>query len=59
MISAVSTSAGAIASQLEDQAEVGELEAANASLGRLAVLSSQLLSSLDDTSVSQLQLLLE
>ncbi len=59
MIAAVSTSAGALASELEDQAEVGALEAAGASLERLTRVSTELLDALGTVSIAQLQLLLD
>jgi len=59
MTVAVSSSAGAVASRLEDQAERGDLSAAAASLARLTRLSGHVLRALGEVSVGQLQRLLE
>jgi len=59
MIAAASSSVGDIASRLEDQAELGELEAASRSFRQLAEQSAELLAALDGVSLAQLQLLVD
>ncbi|HET7541661.1 MAG TPA: AAA family ATPase [Polyangiaceae bacterium] len=59
MISAVSSLAGGVASELEDQAAAGQLSDARATLERLTRMSDELLAHMEDISVEQLRARLE
>ena len=59
MVSAISSKAGAVASQLEDQAALGDLKGAAPLLDRLALMSEELLAVLGGLSVDELRSRLE
>ncbi|HYQ16971.1 MAG TPA: ATP-binding protein, partial [Polyangiaceae bacterium] len=59
MVSAISSQAGALASELEDRAELGELSPAGSLLARLTAMSQQLLAVLGDVSIDALEARLE
>ena len=55
MVSAVSSQAGAVASELEDQAALGQLNPAAPLLARLTLMSDDLLAMMGDLSIDGLQ----
>jgi HPt (histidine-containing phosphotransfer) domain-containing protein len=55
MVSAISSQAGNVASELEDRAALGELEQSAPLLGQLVQMSQELLASIDSLSIEDLR----